>query len=36
MEHFATIDTDTCTGCGDCVVACPRGAISLQELLPKT
>ena len=27
----ATVDTEKCTGCGDCVEACPLDAISLQD-----
>ena len=25
------IDTVTCTGCGDCIVVCPTGALGLRE-----
>jgi len=25
------IDTDTCTGCGDCVAVCPTGALAMVE-----
>jgi ferredoxin len=34
MERLPKIDTDICTGCGNCLAACPRGAISLMEILP--
>jgi ferredoxin len=27
----ATIDTEKCTGCGDCVEECPVDAISLND-----
>ncbi len=27
----AQIDTEACTGCGDCVEACPLDAIELQD-----
>ena len=27
--QVASVDTGACTGCGDCVEACPFGAISL-------
>jgi len=27
----ATIDTETCSGCGDCVEACPLDAITVQD-----
>ncbi len=26
----ATVDTEKCSGCGDCVAACPLDAISIQ------
>ena len=25
------IDTDICTGCGDCVAVCPTGALAIVE-----
>ena len=25
------IDTDTCTGCGDCVAVCPTGALAMAK-----
>jgi len=25
------IDTDICTGCGDCVAVCPTGALAMDE-----
>lgn len=28
---FPIIDEETCTGCGDCVVVCPTGALALQD-----
>ena len=27
----ATVDTDKCTGCGDCVDVCPLEAITVQD-----
>lgn len=30
-EYFITIDTDRCTGCGDCVPVCPAGVLELVE-----
>ncbi|MBN1911239.1 MAG: 4Fe-4S binding protein [Pirellulales bacterium] len=27
----AKVDADTCTGCGQCVEACPLDAIELQD-----
>jgi NAD-dependent dihydropyrimidine dehydrogenase PreA subunit len=32
-NRTVTIDSARCTGCGDCVDVCPRGAISIQERL---
>ncbi len=28
-EFFITIDTEKCTGCGDCVSACPAGVFEV-------
>ncbi len=30
-EFFIVIDTDKCTGCGDCVPACPAQILALTE-----
>ena len=30
-DFFIVIDTDKCTGCGDCVPACPAGVLVLIE-----
>jgi ferredoxin len=30
-DFFIVIDTDKCTGCGDCVPACPAGVFELAE-----
>jgi ferredoxin len=30
-EYFITIDTEACTGCGDCVTACPAGVFAVVE-----
>ena len=30
-DYFITIDTDKCTGCGDCVPACPATVFSVAE-----
>ena len=30
-EYFITIDTDKCSGCGDCVPACPAGVLEIRE-----
>jgi len=27
----ANVDTETCTGCGECVEACPLDAIEIQD-----
>ncbi|OGW12254.1 MAG: hypothetical protein A3G93_11115 [Nitrospinae bacterium RIFCSPLOWO2_12_FULL_45_22] len=28
-EFYLTVDTDKCTGCGDCVEACPQGILEV-------
>ncbi len=30
-DFFITIDTDKCSGCGDCVTACPANVLALVE-----
>jgi NAD-dependent dihydropyrimidine dehydrogenase PreA subunit len=30
-DYFIVIDTDKCTGCGDCVAACPAHVLVLVE-----
>jgi ferredoxin len=30
-EFFITVDTDKCTGCGDCAKVCPAGVFELVE-----
>ena len=30
-DFFIQIDTDLCTGCGDCVTACPAGIFEVLE-----
>lgn len=30
-EYFISIDTDKCTGCEDCIPACPAGVLELCE-----
>ena len=30
-EYFITIDTDKCSGCGDCVPVCPAGVLEIRE-----
>ena len=30
-EYFITIDTELCTGCGDCVPVCPAGVLEVRE-----
>jgi ferredoxin len=30
-DWHITIDTDKCTGCGDCIVACPAHALEITE-----
>ena len=30
-DFFLTIDTDKCTGCGDCVPACPFDVLAMAE-----
>ena len=29
-EYYITVDTDRCSGCGDCIPACPRGLFELH------
>lgn len=28
-EYFITLDSELCTGCGDCVTACPSGVFDV-------
>jgi ferredoxin len=30
-DYFITIDTQKCSGCGDCVAACPAGLFFLAD-----
>ncbi len=30
-EYYITIDTDRCTGCGDCVPVCPGSILEVME-----
>lgn len=30
-DYYITVDTDRCTGCGDCVPACPAGVLDVGE-----
>lgn len=30
-EWYVTIDTDKCTGCGDCIKVCPAHALEVAE-----
>lgn len=30
-DFFITVDTDKCTGCEDCVEACPAGVLEMVE-----
>jgi len=30
-DFFITVDTDKCTGCGDCVEVCPAGVLEMVE-----
>jgi Fe-S-cluster-containing hydrogenase component 2 len=30
-EFYITVDTDKCTGCGDCMRACPAGVLELVD-----
>jgi len=30
-DHFITIDTDKCNGCGECVTACPQGVFVVLD-----
>ncbi|MFX0113330.1 MAG: 4Fe-4S binding protein [Candidatus Hodarchaeota archaeon] len=30
-DFFISIDTDLCTGCGDCATACPAGVLEVIE-----
>lgn len=36
IPWFPTIDVDRCTGCGDCLEACPNGVFELDEAAGKT
>jgi len=31
-EYYITIDTDKCSGCGKCVLACPQSALQLETM----
>jgi len=30
-EFYISVDTDKCTGCGDCVTACPSSVFEVRE-----
>jgi ferredoxin len=30
-DFFITVDTDKCTGCGDCIAVCPPGVLELVD-----
>ncbi|MBN1578058.1 MAG: 4Fe-4S binding protein [Chitinispirillaceae bacterium] len=30
-DFFITVDTDKCTGCGDCAKTCPAGVLELVD-----
>ncbi|MEJ5327998.1 MAG: 4Fe-4S binding protein [Candidatus Bathyarchaeia archaeon] len=32
-EYYIVIDSDKCSGCGDCVKACPQSALELATML---